>query len=246
MSDHDELRDSVAAWLVGALESAEAERVRLHVAECDECQADLVRLRPAAESIGLASSDASLPAGARERILQRARQTAGDGERPVARVASVPRTRKPRPYREQARFPIQTVAAMLAIALLAGAAAGAVGGRLAAGQPSAEVARFQLGGHGSMTGASADVVDIRNEGFAFVTFSHLPDLPDGKVYELWLIKGGAAPVDAGVFVPDPNGGKTVLVAQPLRGYATMAVTAEAAPDGAAAPTQQPELYGSVS
>jgi len=251
MSDHDELRDIVPAWLLGALEPEEAERVSAHVEDCAECQADIARLRPAAAAVGVASPRAAAPAGMRERILARARlappeSELHDGDRPPAREESRPRFPGPRVNRERFRFPIQAVAAMVAIALLAGATAGAVGGRLAAGQPTAEVARFQFGGHGSMAGASADVVDLRNEGIAFVTFSHLPAPANGKVYELWLIKGGAAPVDAGVFVPDANGGKTVLVAQSLSGYTTMAVTAEAAPDGAPAPTQQPELYGSVS
>jgi len=48
-----------------------------------------------------------------------------------------------------------------------------------------------------------------------------------------------------VFVPDSNGGKVVLVNRSLAGYAVMAVTNEPGPDGSAAPTQQPQLYGNV-
>jgi anti-sigma-K factor RskA len=221
------------------------EQVGAHVADCEECQEDIARMRPAAVAIGLAGADVAAPAGMRERILQRARETPAEVESPA--IAAMARgVRKPRLYRVPSRFPIQAVAAVVAVALVAGAVAGAVGGRLVSGPPPAEVARFQLGGHGNMTGATAEVVDLRNEGIAFVTFSHLPAPPDGKVYELWLIKASTAPVDVGVFVPDADGGKTVLVAQAISGYTTMAVTAEAAPDGAPAPTQQPELYGSVS
>jgi len=38
----------------------------------------------------------------------------------------------------------------------------------------------------------------------------------------------------------------VLVNQSLKGYTLMAVTNEAGPDGAQAPTQPPQLYGSIA
>ncbi len=46
-------------------------------------------------------------------------------------------------------------------------------------------------------------------------------------------------------MPDSNGSKGVLVNMPLKGYSQMAVTAEDGPDGSAAPTQQPQLYGAL-
>ena len=245
MSEHAEFRESVPAWLLGALDEDEADRVEGHVQDCVECQADVARLRPAAVAIGLASPVAAMPAGLRDRIVERARN-----RKEVAKVETVRRPARPAivrrpPPQAWLRLPGQAVAAMVAVALLAGAAAGAVAGRLTVGQPAAQVARYQLAGHGGMSGASGEVVALRQQGIAFVTFSHLPAPPDGKVYELWLIKSGANPVDAGVFVPDANGGTTVLVTKPLSGYTTVAVTAEAAPDGAPAPTEQPELYGST-
>ena len=96
-----------------------------------------------------------------------------------------------------------------------------------------------------MSSSSAQVIELRSEGVTFVTFSHLPSLPDNTVYEIWLIKEGSQPVAAAVFVPDSDGSKTVLLSRSLSGYSTMAVTAEAAPDGASAPTQQPQLFGSL-
>ena len=245
MPEHDELRESLPAWLLGALDPGEADRVQRHVQDCAECQADAARLRPAVASIGLASPAAAPPAGLRERIVARSRQPIELADVRAARGQARPTIgRRPQP-REWLRLPVQAVAAMVLVALVAGAAAGAVGGRLAAGQPATQVARYQLAGHGAMSGATGEVIDLRQEGIAFVTFAHLPSPPDGKVYELWLIKDGGNPVAAGVFVPDANGGKTVLVARPLNGYSTVAVTAEAGPDGASAPTQQPELSGSL-
>ena len=63
---------------------------------------------------------------------------------------------------------------------------------------------------------------------------------------MWLIKPGGSPEAAAVFVPDSNGSKVVLVNRALTGYSVMAVTNEAGPDGAPAPTQQPQLYGNLT
>src|SRR5439155_653935 len=68
----------------------------------------------------------------------------------------------------------------------------------------------------------------------------------GRVYEVWLIPRQGNPVPAAVFVPDSNGSRVVLVNQSLKGYTLMAVTNEAGPDGAQAPTQPPQLYGSIA
>jgi len=97
-----------------------------------------------------------------------------------------------------------------------------------------------------MAGAHGMVIDLKTDGVALVDFHGRPQLDKGKVYELWLITPGGHPDSAAVFVPDSNGGKVVLVNLPLKGYAQMAVTAEDGPDGATAPTQAPQLSGTLA
>lgn len=63
---------------------------------------------------------------------------------------------------------------------------------------------------------------------------------------MWLITPGGRADPAAVFVPDSNGSKVVLVNHALQGYTLMAITDEAVPDGSQAPTQSPQLYGSVA
>ncbi|HKW08068.1 MAG TPA: zf-HC2 domain-containing protein, partial [Candidatus Dormibacteraeota bacterium] len=89
MSEHEEFRESVPAWLLGALDEDEADRVEGHVQDCVECQADVARLRPAAVAIGLASPVAAMPAGLRDRIVERARSR--------QEVANVETVRRPAP-----------------------------------------------------------------------------------------------------------------------------------------------------
>ena len=245
MSEHDRLRDSVEPWLLGSLDPEEAESVRLHVEECPECLETIRRLRPAAQALGLAVRGVPAPESLRDRIIARA-TTEGDGAVESAprhpRVRVVPGTRAPFKW----RFPAASVAAMLVLALAVGLLAGTELGRQSAPPPASQVLHFKLEGHGDMQGAHASVVELTADGVALVTFSGLPQPPAGKVYELWLIKGSGHADPSGVFSPDPDGSKIVVVEHSLSGYNLMAVTAEAGPLGAGSPTQQPELYGSVA
>jgi anti-sigma-K factor RskA len=142
-------------------------------------------------------------------------------------------------------MPVYALAAVAVVALLIGVLIGQV--TLHSQQSTQQqVARFTLSGHQDMAAASATVVDLKNEGVAFVDFRGLPPAGANRVYEVWLVPPKGYPVPAAVFVPDSNGSRVVLVNRSLSGYSVMAVTNEPAPDGSSAPTQQPQLYGSVA
>ncbi len=119
-------------------------------------------------------------------------------------------------------------------------------GRTGQVPPPSQVARFTLSGHESLAGAKATVIDLKGDGLALVDFSGLPAVGQGRVYEVWLITSGGRADPAAVFVPDGNGSKVVLVNRALQGYTLMAITNEAGPDGTQAPTQKPQLYGTVA
>ena len=131
------------------------------------------------------------------------------------------------------------------VALLIGLAVGELLRKGSAPVPTNQVARFTLVGYQDLAGARAMVIDLKSDGVALVDFSGLPPLTAGRVHEVWLITPGGRPDDAAVFVPDANGSKVVLVNRSLDGYRQMVITNEPGPDGSKAPTQQPELYGSL-
>ena len=248
MSDHEEMENMIAAWVLGATDPEESKEIAGHVDGCDTCRATAARLRRIAEAIPLAVEEVEPPSGLRQRILSAA-TSAGTAPAP-ARVESPARViplRRPRVnLRPAVRVPLSAVAAMVVVALAAGLVIGDLANRTAPPAATNQVAKFNLAGHDSMAGARASVVDLKSDGIAFVDFSGLPALAPGKVYELWLI-GGSSRVDAaGVFVPDSNGNKVVVVSRPLTGYTTMAVTTEQGPDGVTAPTQQPQLAGTIA
>ena len=248
MSEHEELENTVGAWVLGAVDADEAARVAAHVETCDICRATVARLRTAVDALSLSVEEVDPPAELRRRILTAAAaspQTAAAPDRTMAPVEPITR-RRPRIAVRPGRVPFAAAAAVAVIALVGGLVVGDIASRSTPPTPAAQVARFSLAGQGSMAGAGASVVDLKTDGIAFVDFSGLPGLAAGKVYELWLI-GPSNRVDAaGVFIPDANGSKVVVVSRPLAGYTTMAVTTEQGPDGVAAPTQQPQLAGNIA
>jgi anti-sigma-K factor RskA len=240
MSDHEELEAMVAPWVLGALDPAEADEVRTHVEGCAACREVADRLRRVVGALPVAVEEVAPPARLRTRVL-----AAASAVRPDAPVA-FPRPRSaPRPILlgARTRMPAFALAAVAVVALLIGVIVGQVGLRPA---PQPEVARYTLSGHQDMAGARATVVDLRSQGVALVDFAGLPAPGAGRVYEVWLIPAHGGPVAGAVFVPDANGARTVLIDRSLAGFQQMAVTNEAGPDGAAAPTQQPQLYGSLA
>ena len=249
MSDHEELESAVAAWVLGALDADEAEAVRSHAEGCPTCREVAVTLRRVVGALPLAVDEVTPPPRLRERVLAAADPSRrGANLAPAGRVSRrVPETPRPAvPAGTGRRIPRYAVAALALIALLTGVVIGDVAFHSPQSPTTSQVARFTLAGHMEMSGAQASVVDLKQDGVVLIDFRGLPPPGNGRVYEVWLIPPKGSPVAAAVFVPDSNGAKVVLVNQSLAGYATMAVTNEAGPDGAQAPTQQPQLYGNVA
>lgn len=249
MSEHDELESLVAAWVLDALEPGEVDVVRAHVEACPICRDTASRLRRAVGALPLEVEDVTPPAALRGRVLAAAATSQGS-----SRALALPKTRT-KQYRPAIRstnlsgqprgwVSAYAVAASVVLALVVGLVAGDVIGRQA--PASTPVVRSALVGHQGLVSARANVIDLKSDGVALVDFSGMPQLDSGRVYEIWLITAGGRADPAGVFVPDTNGSKFVLVGRSLAGYVQMAVTIEVGPDGTLAPTQQPELYGSLA
>ena len=249
MSDHEELESSVAAWVLGALTPDEAEAIRSHVEGCPTCREVAARLRRVVGAIPLAVEESVPPPRLRERVLAAAAASSRPSTTPVAVVPPRPRLQAPGPsplVRLGRRVPIYAAAAIGVVALLAGVLVGDVAFHGTQKPAPSQVSRFTMSGHQDMSGAQASVIDLKADALTLVDFTGLPQPGAGRVYEVWLIPKGGNPESVAVFVPDSNGGKVVLVNRSLTGYAVMAITNEPGPDGSAAPTQQPQLYGNVA
>lgn len=245
ISDHDEIESSIAAYLLGAVDREEAEILRAHLEGCPLCQDIVRRLQPAVRALPMAVETMTPPARLRERILSAAAASREPTRtRPLrARVLRLPRARA----RQWAPGLPTTIAAAAVVAFALGAGFGLGLGRATApsSTPATAVAQYSMSGSGSMSGAQGRVFELKQQDLTIIEFSDLPQLEQGKVYELWLISKDGRAAPSGVFAPDSQGSRVVLVASNLSGVKTLAVTQEVGPSGTQAPTQQPQLLGSV-
>jgi anti-sigma-K factor RskA len=250
MTEHEELENSVAAFLLGALEDDEASMVAAHLAGCTECSRLAGRLRRAVDALPLTVEPVQPPARLRAKILAAAAVPSHPGAELGSRsmvIATRPAGFRPRtPWvRTLTRYPTA------AIAILALAVVGLGAWNLSlTGQVARDASQYSVGsrtfsGTGALRGSDATVVDYHGQAVAFVSFSRLPVAPSGKVYQLWLLPPSGPPLSAGVFQPGQDGGATVLIRRDLRDFKALALTVEDGPAGASAPTQPPGLLGNT-
>lgn len=242
IAEHDEMENAVAALVLGALDDEEADAVRRHLETCPTCPGLVVGLRRAVAALPLAVEPVPPPTDLRDRILAAAGADMGS---PAVRARPVLVPVRPSAGRRRGLWrPATAAAAVIAFALGAGLGLG-IGRSTAPPPPAAAVAQHSLSGTGQMQGAQGSVFELKREGLTFVQFSGLPPIAADRVYELWLIPSSGQPVPGAIFAPDPLGGKVIVLGHDLAGYTALAVTEEAAPNGAPAPTQQPQLAGTL-
>lgn len=249
MSEHEQLEDSVAAWVLGAVDAREAEMLRAHIESCPTCPELVIRLRRAVSSLPLVVDEVAPPARLRESILAAAAASprmvqAHSPTQGKVRVARINTRRFD--WRAFERIPTYAAAAAVMLALVVGIVAGDLAGQRSPAPAPTQVVRYSMTGHDGLAGATANVVVLKPDGVALVTFSGLPSPAPGKVYELWLITPSSRADPAGVFVPDSNGSTVVVVNRTLKGYTTLAVTTEQGPDGSKIPSQQPQMSGTLA
>jgi len=110
---------------------------------------------------------------------------------------------------------------------------------------SPDMARVDLAGQAVAPDARARAFWSRNHGLVF-TATNLPELPPGRVYQIWVLTAGA-PISAGLVTPDAAGGATAVLetAPDIPPPAGVAVSLE--PEGGVpAPTGKIYLAGMPS
>ena len=207
MSDdarHDGIRSNLPAFVLGGLSPEEANAVRDHLRECDECRRELALYAPLTHALDLAPPDASPPPGARERLLER-----------TSNVRTVPagtaNASEP-PRRGPSRLPWALAAASLILAALVGGFFYQQNRQL-----SSEVAEQQETISSVVdlmerpdlqvedlptpdSEARARVYAAREGDAGMFVFDRLPPLPEDRTYQLW-VGGDDALRSAGTFEP---------------------------------------------
>ena len=224
-------RDDLAAFVLGALDARETSAIGSHLVSCTSCS-DEVRALSETTSAIAATAARDTPPGLRATIVERARRESR-GARRAGTSAIFQMLRRPVP-----------VAVPLALAvLLVVSVAGFVAARRDADRYAAAVAQVvgarvvALGPTGELTGGRGSLV-LPPDATPYLILD-LPDAPQGKTWEAWVIRGATA-VPAGII--DARGVSTLPLAAPLVPGDTVAITLEPS-GGRDRPSGNPVLSG---
>ncbi|MDQ3646414.1 MAG: anti-sigma factor [Actinomycetota bacterium] len=227
--DHGRLKESVAAFAIGALEEDEREEVLRHLETCDECRDEFDGFATVAHWLALLHEPPPLPSGFQERVVAEARRGRPTQARPPLRS------------RQRALRWLGAAAAVvvLVIASVALTLSLASPGDESDRQRTAIDALVESDQRIALTGASPAVgaVVSGGDGAVFVA-TDLRAAPSEFVYQLWL-KQGARIVSAGVFEPR-DGIAIVRIDEAFTDLDGALVTVEP-PGGSAQPTAAPVL-----
>lgn len=252
MREHEEWLDLVAVAALGALGESEAHAVAAHLETCAECRAEYAALRPVADLVGHAATQAPDELASRR---MRANVMAAIGGEPAAPAAPGRRVPVWPAYAAAAAAIVVAAFATFDDANLRGdvnalaerntvlehrvaeAGASAAHDRAAVADLIApDATRYPVAGGDVLTHSDRLYLALRK----------LPPLPAGKVYQAWTLARGASAVAPDVtFVPDAGGLAVVKLTKDAGGVAAVAVSVE--PEGGSQqPTSKPLFIRKLS
>ena len=216
-----ECGENAAAYVLGALEPSEAEAFRRHIDECASCRDEVAAFEQITEALPANTGRSEVPRDLRRRVMREVR--ANPKTAPARRADTV---------RAPTRFPL------------------AWGGALAAGVVAVIVAIVLVssGSSGTRTiQASVGSAQLHiTGGRGYLVVHRLPPLPAGRIYEMWVQRGSAAPTPTGtLFSTRADGSANVGVPGSLNGVSRVMVTQERA-GGSPVPTSAPVIVASVT
>jgi hypothetical protein len=264
VTPHDPAHEPYTEWsalaAVGVLDGAERTRFDAHLAAgCATCEASLRELTQVVAGLPWALPDVPLRAEVRDQLMAR---VAAERPRPSTPVSKRVSTTTLAEERHPWRWAGGLVAASLATALVWGMhetrqALFVERGRVS--QSEQELAEQRaiisvvahtdtyvaaLRGLGGAAHADGWIVWSPSKREGFMVVHHLPILPPGRQYQLWVI-GGAAWAPAGGFQVDAIGHAALTVRADLERPERFAITVEAAALGAV-PSGPPVMQGGPS
>jgi anti-sigma-K factor RskA/putative zinc finger protein len=249
-----EVADLAPAFVLGALEAAESDAVRRHLAACPEAHAEMAELHSVVPALFEVVEPVAPPAGLKDRILAAAAadtQRAAETRVPVAdQVRDVHRPRVVEDrlptrgwsglFRRPVWAAVSLAAALAVVALgvwnvqlqrdneaLVAYRNGVIAVLDEAAQPGAQLAVLSAPEGVGPTGLAA----VAEDGTVAVVMRNLAPTSGSEVYEAWLIAGDLAPVPIGELRVGADGTAALVTNQvPLGSGVTVALTREPGPD----------------
>lgn len=263
-------QEDLGLFALQSLAEAESSAVRVHLAQCALCRDELAVISGDAALFGLSVPQQPLPAGARQRFLNRIAADASFTQ-PAAKQESRGQVV---PFLSSAWIPWATAAALALVAISLGIRNHALNQELGdafsqvayltnqSAQSAAQSVQAQkvyevLTSHSAqrvlLTASktavepTGRVVYLAESGSLVFQANNLKLLASDKTYELWVIPVNGKPIPAGLFQPDAAGSASVVLPQIPKGIPAKAfgVTIEKA-QGADTPTAPIILVGTTA
>jgi anti-sigma-K factor RskA len=227
-TEHDRFSEDIAAYALGALEPGEAAALERHVEECERCRSELRWLEPAVRTLPESVERREPPRELRRRLMEEVRDDARRA--PAAADGDGMRSRRRRRF-AAGSLGWRPLAGIAAVALVAVAVAGY------------EIGSDGSGGEGGTTtitsgqppGVTAKMVSEGDGGT--LRLANVKQLPDGRVLQAWVERGGEIEPVPALFVPDREGNASTMI-DDMEGVDTVMVTSEPS-GGSRAPTSAP-------
>src|SRR5947199_5032416 len=236
--DDEQYEENVGAYLLGALPELEAEVFERHLDSCGSCRRELEQLRVASEALPRAVEPVVPPPELKQSLMKTVWAEAAEREE------AKPKRRWSRPFLERPprltpAFAAAAAACVLAIGVGIGIGVSQIGGGGSAKTVAALV------DHSRAPSGAATLHVPGNRHNALLTVQGLPNPGPGKVYEVWVQRGGTMQPAGALFSVGSGGSGSAGIPGSLKGAEAVAVTAER-DGGALKPTQMPVLTVKLS
>ena len=232
---HERFEDLKEAYVLDALSDEERHEFERYLARHPERQAEIDELRAVVSLLSLAPAEQEPSPELRRRVMETVRSEATPQHQPQRRTVLKEWLR---PRRLAAAAAALVIAGLLFWNGYLQVQVGNLQNRNQNLQGQVRTLKaYAMQSTGMAKGASAEVIRMKN-GKMILTASNLPPAPDGKTYQIWIIKNGN-PKPAGLFEPSGKAVAVPVSAKPKNAQ-VVAVTVEPA-GGSPKPTSSPVL-----
>jgi anti-sigma-K factor RskA len=231
MSGQHDCGADAAAYVLGALEPAEAEAFSRHLATCAVCRDEVAAFQHTTNALAMAPPQHAAPRGLKRRVMRAVRESEAEAHEPARR--------RPRRWAFGLLVARPAIAAISAVAVLVvvigaiiASSGGSSGTRTIAATVTGSPGTAQL----SVSGGHAELV-VRD----------FPQPAAGHIYEVWKVRSGAklpSPTRA-LFSVNSSGAADVGVPGELHGVTQVLVSQEPA-GGSRVPTTAPVIVAPLA
>lgn len=228
-SETHDCGQDVAAYVLGALEPAEAEEFRHHLESCAVCRDEVAAFGQVIDVLPMAAPQQKAPPELRRRIMRNVRAQPHSRARRASPLWPLWERLVSRPV-----LATGLAAAVAALAIVGGIELGSTG------PGPAKIIRA------AVTGVPGSAQLRISGGRAELIVSHLPAPPAGRIYEVWVKRPGQPPAPTrALFSVTASGAADVGVPGSLHGVNTVMVTQEPV-GGSLVPTHPPVIVARLT